>query len=355
MKIISVVGARPEFVQAALLSKAIRKQHVEILVHTGQHYDYMMNDVFFRDLELSAPEQNLGVGSGSHAQQTGEIMIRFEQVLQRERPDWVIVRGDTNSTLGAALAAAKLGFPVAHIEAGMRSFNRAMPEEINRVLADRLSALLFCATETSVQNLAQEGIVAGVHYVGDVMFDAALHFSALAVAQSHVLEQARLIPGKYLLVTVHRSANTDNRENLRRIFSALDQLDEPIVFPVHPRTRGVLNELQIEPRPHVRLIEPVGYLDMLNLEKHARKILTDSGGVQREAYYLGVPCITLRDETEWVETIEDGWNVLVGADADRIVNAVHAFEPPTGKPSGRFGDGRASEKIVEILNVEAKR
>ena len=355
MKIISVVGARPEFVQAALLSEAIRKQHTEMLVHTGQHYDYLMNDVFFRDLELRAPDYNLEVGSGSHARQTGDIMIRMEEVLLREKPDWVIVRGDTNSTLGAALAAAKLNVPVAHIEAGMRSFNRAMPEEINRVLADRLADLLFCATDTAARNLAQEGIVAGVHCVGDVMYDAAVHFAPLAAARSRGLEQLQFVPKEYLLVTVHRSANTDNRENLRRIFSALNQLAEPIVFPVHPRTRAVLNELQIETRAHIRLIEPVGYLDMFNLEKHARKILTDSGGVQREAYYLGVPCITLRDETEWVETIDDGWNVLVGTDINRIVNAVETFNPPTGKPSGRFGDGHASEKIVEILNQMEKR
>ncbi len=349
MKILSIVGARPEFVQAALLSEAIRRQHTEILVHTGQHYDYMMNDVFFRDLELRAPDYNLDVGSGSHARQTGEIMIRSEEVLLREKPDWVIVRGDTNSTLGAALAATKLQIPVAHIEAGMRSFNRAMPEEINRVLADRLADLLFCATETAVRNLAQEGIVSGVHCVGDVMYDAALRFAPIAAAQSRVLEQLQLVPQKYLLVTAHRSANTDNRENLRRICSALDQLREPVIFPVHPRTRAALKEAQIETRPHIRLIEPVGYLDMLNLEKHARRILTDSGGVQREAYYLGVPCVTLRDETEWVETIDDGWNVLVGTDVNRIVNAVETFDPPTDKPSGRFGDGHASEKIIEIL------
>jgi UDP-N-acetylglucosamine 2-epimerase len=257
--------------------------------------------------------------------------------------------------LGAALAATKLQIPVAHIEAGMRSFNRAMPEEINRVLADRLADLLFCATDTAARNLAQEGIVSGVYCVGDVMYDAALHFAPIAATRSCALEQLRLAPKKYLLATVHRSANTDNRENLQRIFCALDQLREPVVFPVHPRTRAALNEAQIETRSHIRLIEPVGYLDMLNLEKNARKILSDSGGVQREAYYLGVPCITLRNETEWVETVDDGWNVLVGTNVAQIVNAVETFEPPTNKPSGRFGDGHASEKIVEILNrMESK-
>jgi len=282
-------------------------------------------------------------------------MIRMEDVLLREKPDWVIVRGDTNSTLGAALAAAKLNVSVAHIEAGMRSFNRAMPEEINRVLVDRLADLMFCATETAVRNLTQEGIVAGAHCVGDVMYDAALHFAPLAAARSRMLEQLELLAEGYLLVTVHRSVNTDNRENLRQILTALNQLVEPIVFPVHPRTHVALNEVEIEIRPHIRLIEPVGYLDMLNLEQHARKILTDSGGVQREAYYLGVPCITLRDETEWVETIDDGWNVLVGADVGRILNAVETFNPSTVQPSGRFGDGHASEKIVEILNqMESK-
>jgi UDP-N-acetylglucosamine 2-epimerase len=244
MKIVSVVGARPEFVQAALLSEAIHRQHTEILVHTGQHYDYLMNDVFFRDLESRAPDHNLEVASGSHAKQTGEIMMRLEVLLVRKKPDWVIVRGDTNSTLGATLAAAKLNLPVAHIEAGMRSFNRAMPEEINRVVADRLAALLFCATATAVRNLAQEGIVGGVNYVGDVMFDAVLHFSPIAAARSRVLEQLQLVREKYLLVTVHRSANTDHRENLSSIVAALNQLNEPVVFPVHPRTRAALSELQ---------------------------------------------------------------------------------------------------------------
>jgi len=276
-------------------------------------------------------------------------MIRMEDVLLREKPDWVIVRGDTNSTLGAALAAAKLNVPVAHIEAGMRSFNRAMPEEINRVLADRLADLLFCATETAVRNLAQEGIVAGVHCAGDVMYDAARHFAPLAVARSRVLEQLELVPKAYLLVTVHRSANTDNRENLRRILIALNQLAEPIVFPVHPRTRAVLNELQIEARPHLRLIEPIGYLDMLNLEQHARKILTDSGGVQREAYYLGVPCLTLRDETEWVETVETGWNVLTGTDAAAIAAAVERHTTPRGAHPTLYGDGHTAARIVRVL------
>jgi UDP-GlcNAc3NAcA epimerase len=355
MRILSVVGARPEFVQAGLLSNAIRKTHTEILVHTGQHYDYLMNEVFFRDLGLCAPEHNLGVGSASHAVQTGEIMIRMEQVLLQEKPDCVIVRGDTNSTLGAAIAAVKIGMPVVHVESGMRSHNRAMPEEINRILTDHLSNLLFCSTDSAVHNLSLEGIDVGVHCVGDVMCDAALYFAPFAAARSQVRERLGLRAKDYLLVTVHRSSNTDQIENLRQIFHALNQLKSQVVFPVHPRTQSVLKEANIEARTHIKLIEPVGYLEMLDLENGARKILTDSGGVQREAYYLGVPCITLRDETEWVETVEDGWNVLVGSDASRIVDAVECFEPSRGKPAGRYGDGHASEKIVEILGQEVKK
>lgn len=348
MKVVSVVGARPQFIKAAAVSRILRRQHREILLHTGQHYDDLMSDVFFRELDLPPPDVNLGVGSASHGRQTGEMLIGIERVLLEERPDRVLVYGDTNSTLAGALAAAKLGIPLAHVEAGLRSFNRAMPEEINRIVADRLSDLLFCPTQTAVENLAREGITSGVHWVGDVMYDLLLQSLPLAERRSDILERLGLGPGTYLLATVHRAGNTDVRENLSAIIAGLNAVGETVVFPLHPRTRHALAQWGIAPGENVRLIEPVGYLDMLILEKNARLILTDSGGVQKEAYWLGIPCLTLREETEWVETVEAGWNVLVGTSPERIVEAVHTFHPQGERPA-LFGDGRAGEKIVELL------
>lgn len=348
MKVVSVVGARPQFIKAAAVSRILRRQHREILLHTGQHYDDLMSDVFFRELDLPPPDVNLGVGSASHGRQTGEMLIGIERVLLEERPDRVLVYGDTNSTLAGALATAKLGIPLAHVEAGLRSFNRAMPEEINRVVADRLSDLLFCPTQTAVENLAREGITSGVHWVGDVMYDLLLQSLPLAERCSDILRRLGLGPGTYLLATVHRAGNTDVRENLSAIIAGLNAVGETVVFPLHPRTRHALAQWGIAPGENVRLIEPVGYLDMLILEKNARLILTDSGGVQKEAYWLGIPCLTLREETEWVETVEAGWNVLVGTSPERIVEAVHTFHPQGERPA-LFGDGRAGEKIVELL------
>jgi len=349
MKVLSVVGARPQFIKAAPVSRELRKEHEEVLVHTGQHYDYFMSAVFFDELGIPEPDYNLGVGSASHGRQTGEMLIRIEEVLLKERPDWVLVYGDTNSTLAGALAAAKLHIPVAHVEAGLRSFNREMPEEINRVLTDHVSDLLFCPTETAVRNLAREGITEGVHNVGDVMYDVVLHNIGIAEQRSHILERLGIEPKAYLLATVHRPQNTDRAENLRSILSAFNALDELIVFPAHPRTSEAIERLGYPLRSHIKFIEPVSYLDMLVLEKHARLILTDSGGVQKEAYFFGVPCLTLREETEWVETVEAGWNVLVGADEERIVEAVREFQP-IGKRAAIFGDGRASERIAELLS-----
>jgi len=276
------------------------------------------------------------------------MLKRIEEVLLKERPDWVLVYGDTNSTLAGALAAAKLHIPVAHVEAGLRSFNREMPEEVNRVLTDHISDLLFCPTETAVRNLAREGITKGVHNVGDVMYDAVLHNVDIAEQRSHILEKLGIEPKAYLLATVHRPQNTDRAENLRSILGAFNALDELIVFPAHPRTSEAIERLGYPLRSHVKLIEPVSYLDMLVLEKHACLILTDSGGVQKEAHFFGAPCLTLREETEWVETVEAGWNVLVGADEERIVEAVRGFQP-AGKRAAIFGSGRASETIVELL------
>jgi UDP-GlcNAc3NAcA epimerase len=349
MKVVSIVGARPQFIKAAPLSRELRKAHQEVLVHTGQHYDPLLSAVFFEELDIPRPDYNLGVGSASHGQQTGEMLTRVEEILIQEDPDWVLVYGDTNSTLAGALAAVKLHIPVVHVEAGLRSFNRRMPEEINRVLTDHISTLLFCPTETAVRNLAQEGLTEGVHNVGDVMYDAALHNRRLAEEKSRILETLRLKPKGYLLATVHRPDNTDLPQNLRSIVAALSSLEATVLLPLHPRTRKALHELGITLGGNVRAVEPVGYLDMLMLEKNARLILTDSGGIQKEAYFFAVPCVTLRQETEWVETVEAGWNVLVGADRREIVETVRSFRPQ-GERANLFGDGQASVKVVEILS-----
>lgn len=346
MKIVTVVGARPQFVKAAPVSQQVRKAHTEVLLHTGQHYDYLMSEVFFRELGIPAPDYNLGVGSGGHGQQTGEMLARIEEVLLQERPAGVLVYGDTNSTLAGALAAAKLHIPVAHVEAGLRSFNREMPEEINRVLSDHISDLLFCPTATAAANLAREGIAAGVHQVGDVMYDAVRQ--GLAAATRQVLERLGLAPRGYLLATIHRPSNTDDPAVLAEIVGALGDAGETVVLPAHPRTQKALRAAGVVPAANVRLTEPVSYLDMLALERDARMVLTDSGGVQKEAYWLGVPCVTLRGETEWVETVEAGWNLLVGNDRARIAAAVHGFRPAGERPPV-FGDGHASERIAELL------
>lgn len=348
MKIVSVVGARPEFIQSRPVSLALRREHQEVLVHTGQHYDYLMSQKFFDELGIPAPDHNLEVGSGSHGRQTGEILSRLEDVLLAEKPDWVIVRGDTNSTLAGALAASKLHIPTAHIEAGERSFDRRMPEEINRLVADSIADLHFCASQAAVKHLAEEGVRDSAYWVGDVMLDAMLANLPLARQASNVMARLNLQPGKYALVTVHRAANTDDPSRLKNIIGALNQAREPVIFPVHPRTRQALNAIHIQPDSCVKLVEPQGYFDMLVLEENARLIATDSGGVQREAYFLGVPCLTLRDETEWVGTVEAGWNKLVGADEELILSAWRGFIPPAHKPE-IFGDGHAAEKIKSLL------
>ena len=349
MKILSIVGARPEFIQAAPVSRALRKEHKEILVHTGQHYDQQMSAAFFQELTLPTPKYNLAVGSGSQNQQTARVMVRLEEVLEEEQPDLVLVRGDTNSTLGSAIAASKLGFPLAHIEAGERSYNSDMPEEVNRLVVDQLSDIHFCASHNAVNQLAGEGIVSSSHWVGDVMYDSMIYYHPVAQRRSHILSRLELTPGRFCLVTIHRVSNTADFRRLERIISALNQLNEIIVLPLHPRTRKALGSMSAQFGDHVRVIDPVGYLDMIMLEDGARLIATDSGGVQREAYFLGRPCLTLRDETEWVETVETGWNQLVGTETERLLNAWEHFEPPAQHPP-IFGDGKASERIVEILS-----
>lgn len=350
-KIVTIVGARPQFIKAAPVSRVLRQRHGEVLVHTGQHYDENMSAVFFDELDLPQPDYNLSVGSSSHGAQTAAMLTGIEQVLLEEKPDWTLIYGDTNSTLAGALAAAKLHIRVAHVEAGLRSFNRRMPEEINRVLADHVSDLLFCPSQTAVDNLAAEGISRGVHMVGDVMADALAFASARARTHSDILQRLSLTEKGFLLATIHRAENTDDADRLRAILDAFAASDDPIVFPLHPRTRARIEALNLKSRiQNLQCIEPVGYLDMVRLEQAARMILTDSGGIQKEAYWLGVPCVTLRDETEWVETVRAGWNVLVGANTERIVADVQQWVQPEKRPA-LYGDGQAAERIVEYLGI----
>ncbi len=350
MKVVTIVGARPQFIKAAPVHRLLRRRAEEILVHTGQHYDQRLSDVFFDELHLPHPDYHLGVGSKNHGAQTGEMLMKVEEVLEKVRPDVVLVYGDTNSTLAGALAAAKMHIPVAHVEAGLRSFNRRMPEEINRILTDHLSRWLFCPTQTAVQNLHREGIAKNVHLTGDVMLDAVLYNRKLAEERSRILEQLQLDPRSYLLVTLHRAENTDDLRRLKSIVAALNELSVSAVFPMHPRTRDRLRKVGLSiQNPLVKVIEPVGYLDMLQLEANAMKILTDSGGVQKEAFFLQVPVITLRDETEWIETVEQGANRLTGANKEAILEAVERFEVDYTRVSSVFGDGRAAERIVDHL------
>lgn len=353
MKILSVVGARPAFIKAAVVSKELRKKHREILVDTGQHYNDELSGIFFRELNIPKPDYNLCVGSGTHGHQTGEMLLGIEKILIKDRPDLVLVYGDTNSTLAGALAAVKLHIPIAHIEAGLRSYDRKMPEEINRIIVDRISAILFSPTQTGVNNLKEEGIKKGVYYSGDVMLDATLQSIEIAKKKSKILGKLKLKGNDYLLATIHRASNTDSKKNLENIMNAFLKIDKKIVLPVHPRTMKYFEKYgllgKIHDSKNIILIDPVGYLDFLNLERNASKILTDSGGVQKEAYFLKIPCITLRENTEWVETVDDGWNTLVGANTGKIVEAANNFEPDR-EQRNVFGDGNASRKIVEMID-----
>jgi UDP-N-acetylglucosamine 2-epimerase len=355
MKIISVVGARPQFIKHSPLSYELRKFHQCILIHTGQHYDYYMNKVFFDELGIPEPDYNLEVGSGTHAYQTGEMMKGIEDILVKEQPDLVIVYGDTNSTLAGALAAVKTHFKIAHVEAGLRMFDKSFPEEINRVLADHCSDYLFCPTQTAIDNLKHEGLTNGVYLTGDVMVDA-LNFNKEIAERSNILNILDLTGLKYTLVTLHRANNTDIRQNLENIVNALiklDKLGEKIVFPIHPRTAKMLKTYGFfdRLREKVLLIEPLGYLEFLKLMNHASKILTDSGGIQKEAYILKIPCITLMEKTCWPETVNDGWNMLVGTDAENIIKSVQNFKP-SHRYSNFFGQG-ACEKIMRIIGGQS--
>jgi len=346
MKILTVVGARPQFIKAAAVSAPLRRAAQEILVHTGQHYDAGMSDRFFTELNLPDPDYHLGVGSGLHGAQTGQMLAGIESAILSEQPDRVLVYGDTNSTLAGALAAAKLGVPIVHVEAGLRSLNRSMPEEINRVVVDHLSTILCCPGPGAVANLAAEGIARGVHVTGDVMRD--LVEGALPTLDDRILATLGLTPRGYSVLTFHRAQNTDDPARLLRILGALAHASEPIVFPAHPRTIRALAALGAAVTAPIRIVDPVGYGDMLSLQRWARLVITDSGGVQKEAYWLGVPCVTLRDETEWTETVDAGWNRLVGSDPEAVRAAMNGWTPPPVRPQ-LYGDGQAAGRIVALL------
>jgi len=356
MKILTVLGARPQFVKAAALSRAIGEYAgniTERIIHTGQHYDPGLSQVFFDELEIPAPFAHLDIGGGNHGAMTGRMLEGIERIIQQETPDWVLVYGDTNSTLAGALAAAKLHVPIAHVEAGLRSYNRRMPEEINRVLTDHVSTLLLCPTQTAVENLGKEGIMGGVHNVGDVMYDIALYWRERARTQSRILASLGLPEHGFALATCHRAENTDDPARLGGIVSALAEInrDLPVVLPLHPRTRKYLQEHGLMSQVQaLTLVEPLPFLDMIALEQAARVILTDSGGVQKEAFFYQVPCITLRDETEWVETIDLGWNRLAGADTARILAAFsNSSDTAKAQHAAPYGNGKASQLILDTL------
>ena len=356
LKIVTVVGARPQFIKASAISRAIRDQHAstveEILVHTGQHHDQNMSSVFFDELQITSPKYNLEISGGTHGVMTGKMLERIEGVLLAEKPDWVLIYGDTNSTLSAALAAAKVHIPVAHVEAGLRSFNMKMPEEINRVIVDRLSRLLLCPTQTSIKNLNNEGLSQGVHLVGDVMYDVSLFYRDLARKSSNILGNLKLTEGNYILSTCHRAENTDDPARLKGIVLALSRIsrDMPVVLPLHPRTRKHLIEQNLlEIMESVTLVDPLPFLDMVRLEQSAKVILTDSGGVQKEAFFYGVPCVTMREETEWIETVDAGWNTLAGANPSAIVEAYLNCETQCRTQIDPYGDGYAAEKCLKVL------
>jgi len=357
MKIVTIVGTRPQFVKAAALSKAIQESIYpirEIMVHSGQHYDEKMSDIFFSELGIPTPDYNLHIGSASHAAQTGKVLIDLEAILIKEKPDYLIVYGDCNSTLSGALAAVKLHIPIIHIEAGLRSFNRRMPEEINRVLTDVISDVLFCSTSISADHLRKENTTGTIHIVGDIMLDCTLLFKNIAATKSHCLKTHALSPKTYAMATLHRAENTDNKENLSSIVTAFKAIAEKIrvIIPLHPRTTQALTSFNLElSHPNITVIDPLSYLDMTALEMNAAFIFTDSGGVQKEAFFHNVPCITMRNETEWTETVENGWNKVVGANTTRILEALDHYiaYPPTTPDSNPYGKGTAAKEIINTI------
>ncbi len=356
IKIVTVIGARPQFIKAAAVSRAIGENYhdkvTEVLVHTGQHYDDKMSKVFFDELKIPPPKYNLEISGGRHGAMTGRMLEAIESVLLEEGPDWVLIYGDTNSTLAAALAAAKLHIKIVHVEAGLRSFNMRMPEEVNRIVADRLSTLLLCPTEEAVINLANEGVKNGVHLVGDVMYDVSLHFSDIASRRQDFLAGLGVAPKSYVLATCHRAENTNDPARLAGIVHGLAAVakSRPVIFPLHPRTKVKIQEYGLlQVLEEVSVIEPVPYFEMIALEMNAEVVVTDSGGVQKEAFFYRVPCVTTRDETEWVETVESGWNVLVGSDANKIVDAVVRHAQRVKLDISPYGQGDAAERILDVL------
>ncbi len=350
MKVVTVVGARPNFIKMAPLSRELRKHFKEVIVHTGQHYDIEMSDVFFKELNIPKPDYNLEVGSGSHTEHLAKVLERLEKVLLKEKPDFAIVYGDINSTLAGALCAAKLKIPVVHVEAGMRSYNK-IPEEINRVAVDHISDVFFCATKAAVENLKKEGITKNVFLAGDLMIDALVENIKIAEKKSKVLSKLGIKKKGYILATIHREENTNDRQRLKRIINALAKSKEKVILPLHPRTKKFIKNYSLSKEianAKIEVIAPASYLDMLMLEKNAKKIVTDSGGVQKEAYFFNVPCITLRDITEWAETVENGFNILVGNDANKISDAVKNFEIRK-ECMFLYGKGDAGSKITDAL------
>lgn len=360
IKLLTIVGARPQFIKAAMLSKAIKaysQKHPntieEVIVHTGQHYDPEMSDVFFKQMDIPTPSYNLKVGGSSSITMIAQIMLKLESIFALEKPNYLVVYGDTNSTLSGALVASHLKVPIIHIEAGLRSFNRTMPEEINRVLVDHITSLFFCPTNQAVCNLEREGILDRVFLTGDVMYDAALHFGALVEHRETIFNKLELKPKEFVLATFHRAENTDDPNKLKSILSALDKISDgynPVICPLHPRTRKNIELFGLQRKANqssIIFIPPVDYLDMVALEKNAKTIITDSGGIQKEAYFHQTPCITLREETEWVETIQSGWNILVGADKRKIIEAF--LEERKTTSIAEYGNGHAAEEMVDII------
>ncbi|WP_137291601.1 non-hydrolyzing UDP-N-acetylglucosamine 2-epimerase [Natronorubrum halophilum] len=353
MRVCSIVGARPQFIKAAVVSRELRSVGEEILIHTGQHYDEELSDVFFEELGIPEPDHNLGVKSDTHGRQTAKMIAAIEPIVEDTDPDVLLLYGDTNSTLAGAIVGSKCDVCVAHVEAGLRSYNREMPEEINRVLTDHASDLCFAPSERAVETLAGEGITDGVYWTGDVMYDNILAVRERVATQSTVLEDLGISADEFILATVHRQSNTDQRANLEAILAGLSSASLPVVFPAHPRTVAKLEEYGLweQAADDLEIIEPQGYLDFVRLLDTAERVVTDSGGVQKEAFFLETPCVTLREETEWTETVDCGWNELVGPNTDRIRDALQTDQEPDSNPYP-YGDGSAGQRIVSILHQQ---
>lgn len=347
--IVIIIGARPQFIKHQPLQAELEKYFETYTIHTGQHYDENMSNIFFDEMGIKKPEINLAIGSSSHGSQTGLMLTEIEKILIEQKAKMILVYGDTNSTLAGALAAAKLHIPIAHIEAGLRSYNRKMPEEVNRVLTDVLSTLLFIPSDASNENLTKEGIKNGIHNVGDIMMDAVNYFLPQTENRANLLTENQLEAKKYYYATIHRPANTDDSNKLKEIISAFNQLDFPVVFPIHPRTKKMLKDFEIELSNNIKIIEPQGYINNLTFLKHTKLLLTDSGGMQKEAFFVKTPCITIRPETEWVETVEQGWNYLVEPKAEKIIAQIREYKIPQNHSPEVYGKGKTAESIVKII------